>query len=172
MATEVQINGGPGTAKIRHPVAVAALSVVTIGIYFLYWWYQVNREMVDLGRARNAEGLGDNAWLSFLAMFPGGFVIVPPYFSLYNGVQRIKRTQEVALGYSEDQTINGWIVLALIVASFFVGVTALIVPAYIQTELNKVWEQQSAGGLPTGEAPPAATTTPTAEAEQPPRPQA
>jgi len=51
--------------------------------------------MVDLGRARNADGLGDNPWLSLLAMFPGGLVIVPPYFSLYNGVQRIKRAQEV-----------------------------------------------------------------------------
>jgi len=107
--------------------------------------------MVDLGRARNADGLGDNPWLSLLAMFPGGLVIVPPYFSLYNGVQRIKRAQEVALGYSEEQTINGWIVLGLIVASFFVGVTALIVPGYIQSELNKVWETQSAGAPPAAE---------------------
>ena len=172
MAQEIQINGGLETAKVRHPVAVAALSFVTIGIYFLYWWYQVNREMVDLGRARNAEGLGDNAWLSFLAMFPGFLVIVPPYFSLYNAVHRIKRAQQVALGYSEDQTINGWIVLALIVGSFFVGVTALIVPAYIQTELNKVWEQQGAAGLPTGEAAPTTATTPAPEAQQPPQPPA
>jgi Domain of unknown function (DUF4234) len=164
MATEVQINGGPGTAKIRHPVAVAALSIVTIGIYFLYWWYQVNREMVDLGKARNAEGLGDNPTLSLLAMFPGALIIIPPYFSLYNGVQRIKRAQEVGLGYSEDQTINGWIVLALIVGSFFVGVTGLIVPAYIQSELNKVWQAQSApaGTLPSTEP---ATTSGTPQQE-------
>ena len=64
IATEVQINGGPGSAKIRHPVAVCVLSVVTIGIYYLYWWYQVNREMVDLGRALNADGLGDNPALA------------------------------------------------------------------------------------------------------------
>jgi Domain of unknown function (DUF4234) len=161
MATEVQINGGPETAKIRHPVAVAALSVVTIGIYFLYWWYQVNREMVDLGRARDAEGLGDNPTLSLLAMFPGGLIIIPPYFSLYNGVQRIKRAQGVGLGYSEDQTINGWIVLALIVGSFFVGVTGLVVPAYIQSELNKVWQAHAApaGALPPTE--PAAAPAPT-----------
>jgi hypothetical protein len=165
MATEVQINGGPGTAKIRHPVAVAALSVVTIGIYFLYWWYQVNREMVDLGRARNAEGLGDNPTLSLLAMFPGGLIIIPPYFSLYNGVQRIKRAQEVGLGYSDDQTINGWIVLALIVGSFFVGVTGLIVPAYVQSELNKVWQAQTApaGALPSTDS----ATTPTTPQQEP-----
>jgi Domain of unknown function (DUF4234) len=151
MAEQVQINGGPGTA-----VAVPVLSVITIGIYYLYWWYQVNREMVDLGKARNAEGLGDNPWLSFLALFPGGFVLIPPYFSLYNGVQRIKRAQEVALGYSEEQTINGWIVLALIVASFFVGVTGIIVPGYIQAELNKVWETQRDSSAALPQAQPAA----------------
>ena len=55
MAEEVQINGGPGIAKIRHPVGVAVLTLITLGIYGLYWWYQVNREMVDLGKVRNAE---------------------------------------------------------------------------------------------------------------------
>ena len=52
--------------------------------------------------------------------------------------------------------------LALIVASFFVGVTGIIVPGYMQAELNKVWETQSAGALPGGEA---VTSPATAEAE-------
>jgi hypothetical protein len=136
MADQVQIDGGPGTAKIRHPVAVAALAFVTLGIYFLYWWYQVNREMVDLGRARNADGLGDNPWLSLLAMFPGGLVIIPPFFSIYNGVQRIKRAQEITVG---TVTMNGWIVVGLYAGSLIVGVAGLIVPGYIQDELNKAW---------------------------------
>ena len=63
---------------MRHPVAVPVLGIVTIGIYILYWWYQVNREMVDLGTATNdAEGLGDNPMISLLAWFPGALVIVP-----------------------------------------------------------------------------------------------
>lgn len=138
MATEVRIDGGPGTARIRHPVAVPAFAVVTLGIYFLYWWYQVNREMVDLGRARRSEGLGDNPWLSLLAMFPGALVIFPPVFSLYNGVQRMKRAQEVAVG---EVTLSGWIVLALYAGSFVVGVAGLVAPGYMQTELNKIWER-------------------------------
>jgi hypothetical protein len=136
MADQVQIDAGPGTARIRHPVAVAALAFVTLGIYFLYWWYQVNREMVDLGRARNADGLGDNPWLSLLAMFPGGLVIIPPFFSIYNGVQRMKRAQEITVG---TVTMNGWIVVGLYAGSLIVGVAGLIVPGYIQDELNKAW---------------------------------
>jgi hypothetical protein len=137
VAETVQIGDTGHTAKVRHPVAVPALSVITIGIYFVYWWYQVNREVVDLGRARNVTGLGDNPTLSLLAVFPGALVIVPPYVSLYNGVKRFQRAQQATLG---DSTLNGWIVLGLLVAAFVAPFASLIVPGYIQAELNKIWE--------------------------------
>ena len=140
MAQKVYINGGPERAKIRHPVAVPLLGIVTLGIYWIYWWYQVNREMADLGRIRRAEGLGDQPFLSLLAMFPGALVIVPPYFSLYNGVQRIKRAQEITVG---KVTMEGWIVLGMLVGSLLIGIAWLIVPGYIQNELNRVWQHQA-----------------------------
>jgi hypothetical protein len=139
VAETVPIGDTGHTAKVRHPVAVPALSVITIGIYFVYWWYQVNREVVDLGRARDVTGLGDNPTLSLLAVFPGALVIVPPYVSLYNGVNRFQRAQHATLG---DSTLNGWIVLGLLVAGFVVPFATLIVPGYIQSELNKIWEPQ------------------------------
>jgi hypothetical protein len=156
MAQEVQIEPGSieRTAKIRHPVAVPVLSVITIGIYYVYWWYQINREMVDLGKARQADGLGDNPTTSLLAVFPGFLIIVPPYVSLYNGIKRMQRAQEVTTG---EVTMNGWIVLALILGSFLIGIAGLIIPGYIQSEMNKVWETvDSQGGGAAIEAPPTA----------------
>jgi hypothetical protein len=147
MAETVQIGETGHTAKIRHPVAVPVFSLITIGIY---WWYQVKPEVVDLGRARNVTGLGDNPTLSLLAVFPGVLVIVPPYVSLYNGVKRFQRAQQATLG---DSTLNGWIVLGLLVAAFVVGVTALIVPGYIQAELNKIWERHPRLGIEAPQAP-------------------
>ncbi len=144
MADTVQIGNAGHTAKIRHPVAVPVLSFITLGIYYVYWWYQVNREVVDLGRARNVTGLGDNPTISALAVFPGVLVIVPPFFTLYNGVQRFQRAQQATLG---ESTLNGWIVLVLVVASFIVGITAFITPGYIQAELNKIWERESRLGI-------------------------
>jgi hypothetical protein len=144
MAEEVRIGGGPGTAKIRHPVGVAVLILITLGIYGLYWWYQVNREMVDLGKALNADGLGDNPTLSLLAWFPGGLVIVPALVSLYNGVHRMKRAQELTTG--RHPTLNGWIVLIL-----FVLVLHVVAYGYMQAELNNAWRAQSSGALPGGE---------------------
>ena len=38
MAEEVQLAGTTARAKIRHPVAVAVLIVVTLGIYGVFWW--------------------------------------------------------------------------------------------------------------------------------------
>jgi hypothetical protein len=139
MADEVQISPGSNEqiAKIRHPVAVPVLSLITIGIYAIYWWYQVNREMVDLGKSRNADGLGDNATTSLLAFFPGALVVVPPLVSLYNGIKRMQRAQEVTTG---EVTLNGWIVLAVILIGFFVPFAGLIAYGYLQSEMNKVWE--------------------------------
>ena len=138
MAAEVQIDPGSAekTAKIRHPVAVPVLTVITLGIYGLYWWYQINREMRDLGEARSADGLGEKPLNSLLAFFPGALIIVPAYVSVYNGVKRIQRAQEVTTG---NVTFNGWIVLVLILASFVVRIAGLVVPVYIQSEMNKVW---------------------------------
>jgi Domain of unknown function (DUF4234)/Short C-terminal domain len=142
MADTVQIGNTGHTAKIRHPVAVGIFSLITLGIYYVYWWYQVNREVVDLGRARNLDGLGDNPTLSALAVFPGVLVIVPPFVTLYNGVGRFQRAQEATLG---EATLNGWIVLVLVVASFIVGFAAFIIPGYLQAELNKIWERPRLG---------------------------
>ncbi|HEY8082932.1 MAG TPA: DUF4234 domain-containing protein [Solirubrobacterales bacterium] len=142
MAAEVQISPGC-TAKIRHPVAVPVLTIVTLGIYGIYWWYQINREMVDLGKAKGADGLGENATTSLLAVFPGFLILIPPYFSLYNGVKRMQRSQEVTTG---DVTFNGWIVLILILGGFVIGFTSIIVPGYIQSEMNKVWATLEGGG--------------------------
>jgi hypothetical protein len=169
MAAEVQIDPASAerTAKIRHPVAVPVLTVITIGIYGLYWWYQINREMRDLGEARGVDGLGEKPLNSLLAYFPGALIIVPPYVSLYNGVKRMQRAQEVTTG---NVTFNGWIVLILILASFIIGIAGIIVPGYIQSEMNKVWENVGSGGAAPASAVP--ETPPTAftpqEGGQPP----
>jgi len=44
---------GP-VGKVRNPWAVVGLSLITLGIYFLYWTYQVFREMKD----HSHEGIG------------------------------------------------------------------------------------------------------------------
>jgi hypothetical protein len=147
MAEEVQIAGTPATAKIRSPWAAALLPIITRGIYYLVWYYKINREMRDLGRARNTDELGESPGTSLLAITLGALIIVPAIVSVVRTAQRIQKAERLV---GIEQLLSGWLSLVLYI---------LITPAfwaYQQSELNKVW--RSAGEPPrveVGEATPA-----------------
>jgi hypothetical protein len=120
----------PGvTAKIRGPIAVSVLSVITLGIYVIFWWYYVNRELADYGRARDTKDLGDNPGLSTLALFPGVLVVVPALWTTVTTFQRIQAAQRL----TARTPINGWLglVLYLVLSPALVG--------YMQSGLNSAW---------------------------------
>ncbi len=120
----------PGsTAKIRGPIMVAVLSIVTLGIYVLFWWYFINREMADYGRARSAKELGDNPTKSVLALFPGGLIVVPAIWTTVTTFQRIQAAQRL----NGQTPINGWLGFVL----FLVFSPALY--GYMQSGLSSAW---------------------------------
>ncbi len=132
MAEEVQIPGAGSTAKIRNVIAVAVLSIVTLGIYFCVWYYKVNREMVDYGKATGrSEEFGDSPLTSLLAVTLGALIIVPALVSLYRCFQRVQALQRSAGG---GDPINGWIGLILLL------VFSPALYAYMQSGLNSAWE--------------------------------
>jgi Domain of unknown function (DUF4234) len=130
-----QVNIGSGKpAKVRSVWVVAILSLVTLGIYVAFWWYFVNREMADFGRARGTNELGDSPGKSVLAITLGALVIVPAILSYINTFKRVQATQRL----TGQTPISGWIgVLLLVVISpaFY---------AYVQSGLNSAW--QTLGG--------------------------
>lgn len=132
MADEIPIAGTAATAKTRHPVAVAVLSIVTLGIYVLFWWYFVNREMADYGRAKGSDELGDSPGKSVLALFPGGIVIVPAIWTIVTTFRRVQAAQRLS---GETQPISGWLglVLYLVISPAFY--------AYMQSGLNGAWRR-------------------------------
>ena len=134
MAQEVQIAGVNSTAKIRNPILVAIFAVITLGIYVLYWWYSANREMVDYGRAKATDELGDSPMKSLLAVFPGGLIIVPAIWTTFTTFQRVQKAQQLA----GQTAINGWLgfVLWVVFSPAYV--------AYMQSGLNSVWEAMAA----------------------------
>ena len=164
MAEEIQISGTGSTAKIRNPLGTVGLSIITLGIYYLCWWYFINREMRDLGRARNVD-LGQNPTNSLLALFPGSIIIVPGLVTMWTTSGRIESSQE-AVGI--DRRVSGPIIFILLLLIGPVGIW------YAQSELNKVWEadrSSAGGGLPQPEAAtqPAGTPPPPPAAPEAPR---
>ena len=147
-------------AKKRNPWGVFGLSLITLGIYLIFWWYYVNKEMVELGRAKGTDELGDSPGTSVLALVPGFLIIVPPLVSYYRGVQRM----QAAARLTGAEPASGWIALII-----FLLIGIAFAP-YLQSCLNKVWETQTGGGaIGTGQQPAAGVPeTTTAPAQQTP----
>ena len=133
MAQEVGIAGSEGTAKIRNLFAVALLPLITFLVYYFYWWYQVNRELKDYGRAKGSDELGDSPGMSLLAVTLGALVIIPALVSNYRGFKRVQAAQRL----TGVEPLNGWIGLIL-----FIVITPAFW-AYVQSGLNGVWQRQA-----------------------------
>jgi hypothetical protein len=139
VAQEVPIPGAEKPAKIRSPFAPALLPFITLLIYLFCWWYFINREMADYGKAKGSDELGDSPGKSVLAITLGAFVIVPAILSTINTFKRVQTAQRLA----GQEPLNGWIGLILYV------VLSPAFYAYLQSGLNNVWRtlaQESPAG--------------------------
>ncbi|MFZ0089474.1 MAG: DUF4234 domain-containing protein [Solirubrobacteraceae bacterium] len=130
MAETVQISRGGSVAKIRNPVAVMLLSLVTLGIYYLFWYYFINREMRDLGEARGVD-IGHSPATSVIAVTLGSFIIVPPFVSHWKVGTRMERAQQAA------GVVGGNGVIYFIL--WVIPLVSIVSPFYMQTQLNEVW---------------------------------
>jgi hypothetical protein len=129
MAEEVQVRGAQ--VKIRNPFLVFVWSLVTFGIYYVVWYYKVNREL------RDAAGIDVSPGIALLAVTLGWLVLVPPFVSWYRTFDRIVTAQRAAGVTGEASPILGFVLFVL--AVFLVPVEVV----YAQDELNKVWRAMS-----------------------------
>lgn len=129
MAEEIQITGTEATAKVRNPLGVVGLSLITLGIYFFFWWYFINRELRDLGRARGVD-LGESPGNSVLAITLGALIIVPALVTEWRTCARIEQAEATA---GVERPASGPVIFILLLLIGPVGVW------YAQSELNKVW---------------------------------
>jgi hypothetical protein len=132
VAEEVQVRGT--TVKIRNPLLVFVWSLVTLGIYYVVWYYKVNREL------RDACGVTVNPLVAVLAVTIGWILIVPPFVSWYRTFTRIVEAQRNAGLTHEASPILGFI---LYVIAVFILPVELI---YAQDELNKLWRARERCG--------------------------
>jgi hypothetical protein len=117
---------GAGTGlsmKRRGPVAVWLLTMVTLGIYGLVWYYKVQQELGRYDSRIQVKPVN-----SLLALFPGGILYIPPFISYYGTGQRIRQAQHAA---GLPQTCGAHVCWAL---GLVLGVNVI----YMQSELNKV----------------------------------
>jgi hypothetical protein len=134
-ATEVTMPNG-ARAKVRDEGLVVLWTVLTLGIYTLVWYYRINREMRDFGRAHGDEKLANsNPVLSILAVTLGAFIIVPAIVSYWKTTGRIRHMQRLC----NVSLLEGWLIAVLYVVGWFFLLTLPAIPAVVQSGLNKVW---------------------------------
>ena len=150
MATEVFLAGSNYRAKVRNPWGVLGLSIITFGIYTIFWWFYINRELRDLGRAKRVAGLGDNPGLSTAAYILGGFLFyIPTIWTIVTTTRRIQAGHRVT---QQSEVLSGW--LAAVVWIFTLGIGG---PVFTQYQLNRMWNGEPAAppahaGAPGGDA--------------------
>ena len=135
MAEVISIQGTTATAKIRNPLVAFLLVFVTLGIYYLVWYYKVNRELRDLGRATGQEErLGRSPFTSLMAITFGWLILVPPFVSTYRTFKRIQAAQEIS--GTAGEPINVWLGFLLYMVGVFTFPVEIL---YAQSELNRLW---------------------------------
>lgn len=124
----------------RNPLGVLGLSFITIGIYFLYWYYKVNDE---LRRYTSDQTISPTR--SLMAMIFGWLIIVPPFIAMWNTA---KHLQDVEGRGGISPAVEPALTLVILV------VFGIANGAYLQDHLNRVWGASTGkDALPSGPPP-------------------
>jgi hypothetical protein len=130
MAESVDVGPSGAHAKVRNPWAVLGLTLITLGIYYVFWYYFINREMRDFGNA-NGVDLGQSPATSVIAITLGAFIIIPPFVSIWKTGRRMEGTQRTANVSGGSGPL--WFVVHII------PIVSLFAPVYMQMQLDKAW---------------------------------
>jgi hypothetical protein len=96
MAQTVQLGSG-GKGKIRSFWAGFGLNIITLGIYYWYWYFQINDELKEIGRSQGDPELAESKPInSLLAVLLGGYLLaIPALISIYRTGKRIKHAERL-----------------------------------------------------------------------------
>jgi hypothetical protein len=148
-------NKGP-LGKDRSPVSVLLLSIITLGIYWLVYFYKINDEMRRYDPTIKVE--------------PGWSVVAQclPIANLVSGYTTVARIEQMQRNEGQDPPISPVLGLVLYII-LWIGY-----PLYVASTLRKFWAErraeaqtsvaQASAGAPDTVAPPVVTPPPAAAA--------
>jgi magnesium-transporting ATPase (P-type) len=102
--------------KRRDILAIYLLSIITFGIYAIYWLVQTKKEMNGLGAA-----------------IPSAWLLIVPIANLY---WMYKYCEAFSMYVKKDNNAILWFILYVLIG--------IIMPAIVQSELNKMAEAPQA----------------------------
>jgi hypothetical protein len=135
MAEEIAIRGSNYPAKERNPIGTIFLHLIPF--YGIFYYYYINKELAELGKARGTDELGDNPMMSVLAVTIGCFALfIPPIVSLWNTWKRQDKARKM-FGVDEGiDNVPGFLLM------LFIGPVGLY---FLQRGQNGTLEAQARG---------------------------
>jgi hypothetical protein len=118
--SEAHVDGPIGAD--RSPASVLGLSFVTLGIYFLVWYYKINNEVRHHDPAIRVK--------------PGWSVVAMciPICNLVSGFSTAARIRQMQLDEGATHTIQPLLAAFLLMVTFGIGF-----PLYISSQLREHW---------------------------------
>lgn len=120
--------------KKRQPLGVLGLSIVTLGIYWYYWYYKTNDEIRRFEKDDSVR-----PGVALLAITLGWLILVPPFISVYNTSSHIVRMEQ-RLGIQQQ--------LSPALNVIFLLIVGIVIPVYTQEHLNRVWDTAARRTVP------------------------
>jgi Domain of unknown function (DUF4234) len=154
--------------KSRSSKAIVGLNLITLGLYSIYWWFEINRELRDLGETYEAPELRNRPALSAVAFGLGGCLLVPYVWTAVTTSRRIRSARRVVgitspmyvwgiVGLLGTAALTGFTgggstaaAVAAIAVAWVLKITAM---AHMQSLLNDVWRISTRSAVPTSSAP-------------------
>jgi len=96
--------------KHRNIILVYLFSIITLGIYYIYWWISTKNDINSLG-----------------AKIPTGWLIIIPIANIY---WIYKYSEGFSQQVKKDNNTLLWFIVSILVG--------IIMPAIVQSELNKL----------------------------------
>jgi Domain of unknown function (DUF4234) len=131
---------GAGQVKVISPAVAFLLALLTLGIYYIFWFGIRNSELNDYGESFGGDEnpLRVSVFWAIVANTIGALLIIPPFVSQWRYYKRIGRAQELAGMEHRISHVTGF--LLYLVALFLLPFE---IP-YAQHHLNRLWEHVAA----------------------------
>ena len=134
MATTRTLRGV--TVTRRDPWGVWALNILTLGISGFLYWNRINGELRDYSAALGKPFRNDPNQ-SVLALFAGGFVLIPYFWTVATTTRRVADLQLLARSTAGREPVSPVVAVLLSI----LGGAHMV---YLQRSLNEIWDAEAA----------------------------